>query len=32
MILQYKNMKKAIEGRLGIEEKKIEAPTEPYEL
>lgn len=32
MIQQYKNMKRAIDRRLGIEEKKYETPTNPYEL
>ncbi|RBW68227.1 hypothetical protein [Bacillus taeanensis] len=32
LIHQYEMMKVAIERRLGIGEKKIETPTEPYEL
>ncbi|WP_139149529.1 MULTISPECIES: hypothetical protein [unclassified Lysinibacillus] len=32
MMASYENMKVSIERRLGIEEKKIAPPTEPYEL
>lgn len=32
MMVSYENMKVSIERRLGIEQKKIVPPTEPYEL